>query len=292
MILVSDKLMTPRTTDVVTLIDKDNHYIYVSRNVYDNAVVFNYTMQGNTAEMDAAVLGKISKSSINEDLLAIMLDLYSSAPEPINMLIPFMAIADKVKVTPGLDALEKKMFAYNLIDAVTNSIDIRSYVKLPDAMRAPLVGLQHIANTFRGRIEHAMGMWFTGVELVPIHEVDVVKNVMNAPITYGYVQNMTPVAPCPAPEPVKEESKPLPIPAGSLTTIPAADKDSVEPEANTISEDAYAALMKKLQKIDEDVDAEIKEAKEEKEVKKIEVDKDTADRAEISDIFADALKGL
>ena len=291
MILVSDKLMTPRTTDVVTLIDNDGHYIYISRNVYDSAVVFNYTMQGSTAEMDKAVLGNISQSDVNDDVLAIMLDLYSSAPEPINMLIPFMAIADKVKVVPGLDALEKKMFAYNLIDAVTNSIDIRSYVKLPSAMRSPLVGLQHIAKTFRQRIDHAMGMWFTGVEIIPIHEVEVIKNAVNAPVVYGTAQP-APAAPV-APTPV-QESKPLPIPAGSITTIPAPDKDTTDVEPNTISEDAYAALMARLAKINEDTEADLEEMKDKQpeEPKRVEVDKETSDRAEISDIFADMLKGI
>lgn len=290
MILVSDKLMTPRTTDVVTLIDNDGHYIYISRNVYDSAVVFNYTMQGSTAEMDKAVLGNISQSDVNDDVLAIMLDLYSSAPEPINMLIPFMAIADKVKVVPGLDALEKKMFAYNLIDAVTNSIDIRSYVKLPSAMRSPLVGLQHIAKTFRQRIDHAMGMWFTGVEIIPIHEVEVIKSSVNAPVVYGTVQS-APVAPAPAPV---QESKPLPIPAGSITTIPAPDKETTDVEPNTISEDAYAALMARLAKINEDTEADLEEMKDKQpeEPKRVEVDKETSDRAEISDIFADLLKGI
>ena len=52
MIIVSDKMMTPRTIDVITLLDKDGHYIYASRNIYDACVVLDYQNQNNVSTME------------------------------------------------------------------------------------------------------------------------------------------------------------------------------------------------------------------------------------------------
>lgn len=304
MILVSDKMMTPRTIDVVTLQDKDGHYVYVSRNVYDAAVVFDYQNQNNVTSMEKAILGSKSTQDVNPDLLDICMMLFATTPEPLGMLIPFLLLADKVTVPKDLEGIDAKTFGYNLIDAITNSVDIRSYVKLPDSMRAPLVGLQHIANTYKDRVAHAMGMWFTGVELVHIKEVEVIKSTSEQ--VASVVQTVTS-----SPEPTASVSSdtrvtndPLPIPTGSITSIPAADKETAEPQANTISEEAYAALMKRMSKINETVDAEIGKISEEKEnlekesqnteitQKQVEVNMETSDRVNIAAEFERALSKI
>ena len=91
------------------------------------------------------------------------------------------------------------------------------------------------------------------------------------------------------------EQKPLPIPAGSVTTIPAADKDSATPEPNTISEEEFLALQKLLEDQEREFEEKTKKREEEKKksaTKMVEVTKEVSDRAEIDSIFTDVLKGL
>lgn len=281
MILVNKSFMTPRATNVVVLEDKDGDYIYVDRNLYDNAVIFNHTTQGDLGAMEKSVLGGLDKNSINKDILTLMLDVYATAPEPLNVLISFLLIADNIVVPKGLEGFEAKEFTYNLLDVITNSIDVRTYVKLPDKLRNRLSGIQHLAKTYKERIAHTIAMWFTGVEIVPISQ-----------ISYSQVPVETPA---PAQHQTPTEQKPLPIPAGSVTTIPAADKESATPEPNTISEEEFLALQKLLEDQEREFEEKTKKREEEKKkpaTKMVEVTKEVSDRAEIDSIFTDVLKGL
>lgn len=288
MILVNKNFMTPRTTNVVTLEDKSGDFIYVDRNLYDNAVIFNHTTQGDTNKMDKMVLGENLKNKVNPDVLTLMLDIYATAPEPINMLVPFMMIADGITVPEGLSPEETKSFGYNLLDVITNSIDVRTYVKLPAQMRSNLTGIQHLAKTFRERAAHTVGMWFTGVETV------VIKNVQYANV-YENVQPAVQVAtPTTVAEPVTHAPTPLPVPAGSITTTPAPDKETATPMANTISEEEYEAMMKAMMEDDEEFEQRQKdrEKKKTEAPKQVEVSKEMSDRAEVNSMFASILAGL
>lgn len=294
MILVSKNFMTPRTINVVTLEDKSGDYIYVDRNLYDNAVIFNHTTQGDTNKMDKMVLGENLKNKVNEDILTLMLDIYATAPEPINMLIPFMMIAEGISVPDDLSPEETKQFGYNLLDVITNSIDVRTYVKLPAQMRSNLNGISHLAKTFKERAAHTIGMWFTGVETV------VIKNVQYNSAYENYNPGIIPMMPAAAPVPVAAPAPathtptPLPVPAGSITTTPAPDKDSATPMANTISEEEYEAMMKAMMEDDEEFEQRQKdrERKKKEEPKQVEVTKEMSDRAEINSVFASVLAGL
>lgn len=282
MILVDKNFMTPRTTDVITLQDTDGDYIYVNRALYDVAVIFNYTTQCNISKMEDSVLGNKHKDGYsNKDILSIMLDIYQSVPEPLNMLVPFMMLADTITVPSGLNKYEEKEFAYNLIDIICNSIDVRSFVKLPAHMRSPLTGLQHLAKAYKERNAHTMAMWFTGVEILPI--TDVIQQT---------VQSSAPVVTAP---PVEEKAvnttpTPLPIPAGSITTVPAADKDSVEPATNTISEEEYAELQRMMEEADREFEEQQKKQAEKS--KQVEVPKKVKEASGINNLFASVLEGL
>lgn len=287
MILVSKNFMTPRTINVVTLEDKSGDYIYIDRNLYDNAVIFNHTTQGDTNKMDKMVLGENLKNGINPDILTLMLDIYATAPEPINMLIPFMMIADGIRVPDGLTPEETKQFGYNLLDVITNSIDVRTFVKLPAQMRSNLNGISHLAKTFKERAAHTVGMWFTGVETV------VIKNVQYNSAYENIVPVTAPAAPV-AHTPEVHTPTPLPVPAGSITTTPAPDKDTATPMANTISEEEYEAMMKAMMEDDEEFEQRQKdrEKKKTEAPKQVEVSKEMSDRAEINSVFASVLAGL
>lgn len=283
MILVNKNFMTPRTPDVITLQDTDGDYIYVNRALYDIAVIFNYSSQGDVMKMESSVLGEKQKSDYsNKDILTMMLDIYPTVPEPLNMLVPFMMLADTVKVPEGIEAYEAKEYAYNLIDIVCNSIDVRSFVKLPSQMRSPLTGLQHLAKTYKERTAHTMAMWFTGMEVLPITEV----------VQVGGPQYVTPqaTAPVATPIPVEKSSTPLPIPTGSITTVPAADKDSAEPMPYTISEEEFAELQRMMEEADKEFEEQQKKQKEKS--KQVEVPKEVKEKAQINALFAATLEGL
>lgn len=282
MILVDKNFMTPRTIDVITLQDTDGDYIYVNRALYDVAVIFNYNTQCDISKMEDSVLGNKHKDGYsNKDILSIMLDIYQSVPEPLNMLVPFMMLADTVTVPSGLNKYEEKEFAYNLIDIICNSIDVRSFVKLPAHMRSPLTGLQHLAKAYKERNAHTMAMWFTGVEILPITDViqqtvQTSATVVAAPTVEEKVVSVNPV--------------PLPIPAGSITTVPAADKDSVEPATNTISEEEYAELQRMMEEADREFEEQQKKQAEKS--KQVEVPKKVKEASGINNLFASVLEGL
>jgi len=119
MIIVSRERYIPVIVNMIVLF-KDEHYFYIHRDVYDQAVVL--ADRYRELEPLAALVGG---KDINRETAAWF---YEAAPRPLHILAPYLSLID--------GAIAKDMeLACGVLHVVTSMIHVRQFIEKPEEIR-------------------------------------------------------------------------------------------------------------------------------------------------------------
>lgn len=242
MIYYDSVFQAPRTPEVFTMADNHNSYVYVSRNLYDTALLLSSRYNDNITQIEAAVAGGKRKFLENKELVELMLEMYTSCPAPMNALFPFLALTHEYEVPKFEDDNDRRLYAYSTLDLVLSSIDALGYLRLPENARAELKVPKHLLANYKNRLMQVCSLWFTGEVLMPISQK--VTNYV-APVQQVVTQTVTPAQAVPA----QTQTEPKKL----NTNVTNSVADKVMPGAkqdNTVTDEEYEAIMKKFEEED------------------------------------------
>lgn len=120
------KLQNPIGVNTIMLEDKDNHYYFVHRTLYDQAVILKHTYGENMPMMEF-VLGIDTEKPVS-DVVQYFLD---TAPSPLNILAPFLTLVEKYEDLP-----QNMRTLCGVLHVISRQISLLNYLKVDQALRA------------------------------------------------------------------------------------------------------------------------------------------------------------
>ena len=137
LIYSKDKLQNPIGVNTIMLEDKEGHYYFTHRTLYDQAVVVKHTYNSN-APMLLYVLG-VEAPAVPE----IVQYFTDNAPDPINALGPFLTlITDYNKLPKDMRTL------CGVLHVISRQISLLSYLKVDPTLRASVTFSLSITEEF------------------------------------------------------------------------------------------------------------------------------------------------
>lgn len=120
------KLQNPIGVNTIMLEDKDNHYYFVHRTLYDQAVILKHTYGENIPMMEF-VLGIDTEKPVS-DVVQYFLD---TAPSPLNILAPFLTLVEKYEDLP-----QNMRTLCGVLHVISRQISLLNYLKVDQSLRA------------------------------------------------------------------------------------------------------------------------------------------------------------
>ena len=232
MIFVHDKLLAPRDTEVVSIASNDkSKYLYMSLDVVELLITYSRNDIGFDVSK-SNLIGDEEVSPKATELAAIVLSNFEK--KWIQAVAAFLLLLPD-KYIPTFESDEDKLlFACMALDTIISSVNIDAYVKYQRSSRPDLTSTFRMLRHYKSRSEQIFGMWFTGIVITPITNVQYVTD-SGQPVN------------------VPEKDEKVKHTASKTVQVGGIADMIQEPTEsnNTISEDDYEALMAELSAIDE-----------------------------------------
>ena len=132
------KLQNPIGVNTIMLEDKDNHYYFVHRTLYDQAVILKHTYGENMPMMEF-VLGIDTEKPVS-NVVQYFLD---TAPSPLNILAPFITLVEKYEDLP-----QNMRTLCGVLHVISRQISLLNYLKVDQALRASVTFSLSITEEF------------------------------------------------------------------------------------------------------------------------------------------------
>lgn len=239
------------------MLEVDGGFIYLSRNVYDQAVILN-----DRFENDYTIIRNMLGVS---DLQNAAIEYFGEvAPEPLNILAPFLGLVTDVELEQDIEEL------CGVLHQMAATINFCSFICVPKEVRADVSFTGNFIRKYKDSwdsIETKLIVTEVDIEAIKLDAIEallervlpkttgyVSQPVLEYPVTNVQAQNVLPVAPMTV-HATQFQTEPDPVP--ETTVEDSKDKEDpfaifaelIEPETPEQKREREARVAKSTEKI-------------------------------------------
>ena len=239
------------------MLEVDGGFIYLSRNVYDQAVILN-----DRFENDYTIIRNMLGVS---DLQNAAIEYFGEvAPEPLNILAPFLGLVTDVELEQDIEEL------CGVLHQMAATINFCSFIRVPKEVRADVSFTGNFIRKYKDSwdsIETKLIVTEVDIEAIKLDAIEallervlpkttgyVSQPVLEYPVTNVQAQNVLPVTPMTV-HATQFQTEPDPVP--ETTVEDSKDKEDpfaifaelIEPETPEQKREREARVAKSTEKI-------------------------------------------
>lgn len=240
------------------MLEVDGGFIYLSRNVYDQAVILN-----DRFEDDYTIIRNMLGIS---DLQNAAIEYFGEvAPEPLNILAPFLGLVTDVELEQDIEEL------CGVLHQMAATINFCSFIRVPKEVRADVSFTDNFIRKYKDSwdsIETKLIVTEVDIEAIKLDAIEallervlpkttgyVAQPVLEYPVANVQTQNVLPITPM-AVHATQVQTEPDPV-AETTTVEDSKDKEDpfaifaelIEPETPEQRREREARVAKSTEKI-------------------------------------------
>lgn len=166
MILYKERLSSIIQENCIMLELKDRKaYVYLTKATYDQALLLSDRYNGELPYLSKVILGTYDK--ISADDMAAIQYFFEKAPEPLNILAPFLGLCKSMQLQKDMKLL------CGILHMMSMAIDFNAFTLVPEEVRADCKFTRSMLNSYEQS-------WKDHEERIKITDIDIEDISVNA----------------------------------------------------------------------------------------------------------------